>query len=55
MTERCPRCGDTRLSFNAGAIWQYGLIRWDEGELFKCAGCGIEGNSADLVTEETDD
>jgi predicted RNA-binding Zn-ribbon protein involved in translation (DUF1610 family) len=44
---RCPACGDTRLRFNPRP--SHG---WDEGDLYKCEGCGVEGESTDLIKEE---
>jgi hypothetical protein len=42
----CPVCGDSRLRFNPRPTG-----RFDEGDLYKCLGCGVEGESIDLDVE----
>jgi len=47
MTTHCPTCDDTRLRYNPRPVRQY-----DEGDLFVCAGCGLNGESVDLIEKE---
>lgn len=46
----CPRCCDSNLRFNPRPWKQY-----DEGDLFVCGNCGLNGESRDLIDIEDKD